>query len=134
MTRLTQLTPKAVERLPKQLEEGILYISQVYETAAHNCACGCGSRVVTPLTPTFWRLTLRNRKASLYPSIGNSSFACQSHYWIRDNQIEWTRPWTAAEIAAGRAADRRERLEHYAERDGWITLLFKRVRAWMRRS
>lgn len=37
---------RAVERLPKQLERGVLYHSPEFEVAALSCACGCGHRVM----------------------------------------------------------------------------------------
>jgi len=48
---------KFVEFIPAKPEEGILYISIEYKTATHLCACGCGERVVTPLSPVDWKLT-----------------------------------------------------------------------------
>lgn len=50
--RSDSLHHKFVEFIPADLEEGIVYISVEYATAAHKCACGCGSEVNTPLTPT----------------------------------------------------------------------------------
>ena len=49
---------KFVEFIPEEIEDGYLYISVIYKSAVHNCICGCGNRVVTPITPTDWRLTL----------------------------------------------------------------------------
>jgi Family of unknown function (DUF6527) len=40
--------------MPKQLEPGILYVSEKYGTAAHHCAYGCGAKIRTPLGPTEW--------------------------------------------------------------------------------
>lgn len=94
-----------VEHFPEQLQDGILYVSVQYATAAHKCCCGCGNDVYTPLSPTDWKLTFDGRTISLYPSIGNWSFPCQSHYFITKNRIEWARRWSREEIAAGRAND-----------------------------
>ena len=105
------LRPEFVEFIPSHLEEGVIYISTEYETAVHLCCSGCGEKVVTPLTPTGWRLTSKNGTVTLYPSIGNWSFACQSHYWIRNNRIEWARGMTQAQIEAGR---RQEWIEQQA--------------------
>jgi len=77
-----------VEYVPDVIEEGILYISLPYATAIHKCICGCGNEVVTPLSPKDWQLTFDGKAVSLSPSIGNWNFACQSHYWIRNNRIE----------------------------------------------
>lgn len=39
---------------------------------------------------------------SLRPSVGNWSYPCQSHYWLRRGRVEWALTWTADEIAARR--------------------------------
>lgn len=89
---------KFVEFIPKEIEEGILYISMEYCTASHKCPCGCGSRIVTPLTPINWTLTFDGDTVSLEPSIGNWSYPCQSHYWIKRNQVEWAPTWSKERI------------------------------------
>ena len=87
--RTVNITPEFVEFIPEQLEEGILYISKKYGTIVHKCCCGCGEEVVTPLSPVEWQLKTNNNLITLQPSIGNWSFRCQSHYWIRRNRIVW---------------------------------------------
>lgn len=106
---------KFVESVPRQIEEGILYISIEYATAIHNCACGCGNEVVTPLSPTDWKLTFDGQTVSLYPSIGNWSFACRSHYWIKNNLIEFASEWTEKEIIYGRENDSKYKKVFYKE-------------------
>lgn len=101
----TALTHRFVEYIPDDLEPGTLYISIPYATVAHSCCCGCGSEVVTPLAPTDWKLTFDGETVSLFPSIGNWSFACQSHYWIEQDRVRWAPRWSREEIAAGRALD-----------------------------
>jgi hypothetical protein len=71
-----------VDLIPDALEDGVLYVSVQYATALHLCCCGCGSEVVTPLSPTDWSLTFDGDTVSLRPSIGNYSFPCRSHYFI----------------------------------------------------
>ncbi len=78
-----------VQYIPERLDPGILYISREYGTASHLCCCGCGEEVVTPLNPTDWALTIERGGVTLSPSIGNWSFACRSHYWIRRGRVEW---------------------------------------------
>jgi len=92
-----------VEFIPEVLKEGVVYISLPYATASHKCCCGCGNVVVTPITPTDWKLTFDGETISLFPSIGNWSFPCRSHYWIRQNQVEWAESWSEEEIESGRA-------------------------------
>lgn len=60
-----------VSVIPDKLDEGILYVSIQYNTALHKCACGCGEEVVTPITPSDWKITYNGESVSLYPSIGN---------------------------------------------------------------
>jgi len=72
-----------------ELLDGVLYYSEDYNTAIHRCACGCGHEVVTPLGNNGWELMLKGEMFSLHPSIGNFSFPCQSHYWIRDSEVVW---------------------------------------------
>jgi len=91
-------TPKFVETVPEELEEGHLYISTRFRTATHLCACGCGSRVVTPIKPAKWAFTYDGETITLHPSIGRWQLPCQSHYWIRRNQVEWSRAFGDDEI------------------------------------
>ena len=74
---------KFVEYVPSVLDDGILYISMEYRTAVHLCVCGCGNKIVTPITPTDWQLTFDGKSVSLSPSIGNWNFECKSHYFIK---------------------------------------------------
>lgn len=84
-----QIKPAFVRTIPEHLDEGVLYISKEYATASHKCCCGCGQEVVTPLTREGWNLVQRKKLVSLYPSIGNWQYACQSHYFIKKNKIIW---------------------------------------------
>ena len=90
--------------MPKEIEEGILYISMEYCTASHKCPCGCGSRIVTPLTPINWTLLFDGDTVSLEPSIGNWSYPCESHYWITRNEIIWAPKWSKEKIKRSRNA------------------------------
>jgi hypothetical protein len=116
MTRVSLLTHEFVEYIPQDLKDGTIYVSIPFATAAHRCCCGCGSEVVTPLSPTDWRLTFDGETISLEPSIGNWSFGCQSHYWIRRNQVKWAPRWSEREIQAGRAEDRSAKEQQFNER------------------
>lgn len=87
--KVDQITIENVELAPKQLVAGRLYVSEKYSVALHLCCCGCGEKVVTPLSPAEWRIDVRQGRASLFPSIGNWSMACKSHYWIRNGQVVW---------------------------------------------
>ncbi len=105
MKSKTTLTHEFVEYIPNDLKDATIYVSMAFATVVHKCCCGCGSEVITPLSPTDWTLTFDGQSISLDPSIGNWSFACQSHYWIKRNRIKWARRWSQEEIDAGRAHD-----------------------------
>ena len=94
-----------VEFIPEELEQGTFYISIRFKTGTHLCSCGCGNIVVTPLSPTDWKLIFDGKTVSLHPSVGNWSFPCQSHYWIRNNRIEWAPKWSREQIERGRRHD-----------------------------
>jgi hypothetical protein len=109
------LAHEFVQYIPERLREGTIYISIPFATAAHKCCCGCGNEVVTPLSPTDWKLIFDGKSISLYPSIGNWNFACQSHYWIERNRVKWARRWSRKEIDAVRSHDKLVK-EKYFER------------------
>ncbi|WP_198319142.1 DUF6527 family protein [Arenibacter algicola] len=109
------LQHKFVEFIPEKVEEGVLYISIEYCTVIHKCVCGCGNEVVTPLSPTDWKLTFNGKVVSLYPSIGNWNFECKSHYWIRNNKIEFAGRWTETEIHLGREIDLDRKMDYFNE-------------------
>lgn len=102
-----------VEFIPEILNEGVLYVSVNYATALHKCACGCGREVVTPLSPTFWRMTFDGETVSLFPSIGNWNFPCRSHYWVDRGRVRWARVWSDDEIAEARRDDEEMRARYY---------------------
>lgn len=109
MARLTEF--QKVRHIPEllmpwipgeeKLEDGVLYVAVAEEQdeqfVQYNCPCGCGKVVWIPYykqvqqkeeTPS-WGLTETGGKVTLYPSVLSSGFACRSHYFIRDNRIEW---------------------------------------------
>lgn len=114
---MSELRPEFVEFIPLVLETGVLYISERYHTASHLCACGCGEKVVTPLTPAGWTLTCHDGCASLYPSIGNWNYACHSHYWILRNAIVWSDRMTRRRIAQVQKRDRQDTARWVAQRN-----------------
>lgn len=106
------LSYKFVEAISEKLDEETLYIAIDYATAVHKCCCGCGKEVVTPLSPTDWKLIYDGVSVSLSPSIGNWSFDCKSHYWIERNKVRWAAQWTDEQIAAGRSLDQRAKARY----------------------
>lgn len=87
-----EIEPIFVKTIPEVLEDNKLYISEEYETAAHNCLCGCGARTVTPLNCVIdgkdmgWKLIKENNgTVSMTPSIANYQMPCKSHYILTKN-------------------------------------------------
>ncbi len=113
---MTTVRHKFVEFIPKELDEGIIYVSVEYGTASHKCCCGCGRKVVTPLSPTDWAVSVANGRVSLDPSIGNWSFDCRSHYWIKKGQVIWARQWSQEEIDAGRSYNAMLKERYYSDK------------------
>lgn len=92
--RITKLKPKYVGTMPSksEMKEGVLYISRVYLTTIHLCACGCGNEVVLPYgrrDGMFWTLTERLSGVTMRPSVGCFNLPCKSHYYITNNKVEW---------------------------------------------
>lgn len=109
LLKLTRLEHRFVTEAPSVLQPGVLYVSLDYVTTLHLCCCGCGQEAITPLSPQDWRLTYDGETVSLWPSIGNWSFPCKSHYWIKEGRVVWAPQWTDDEIAFGRSAESRRR-------------------------
>ena len=110
---MTKLNHKFVEFIPDTLDDGTLHVSITHGTAVHRCCCGCGREVVTPLTPTDWKLIFDGETVSLYPSIGNWNLPCRSHYWITRNRVEWAEDWSDWRIAATEEKDRKLKVKFY---------------------
>ena len=102
-----------VEFIPDAIEEGKIYLSIEYATVVHKCCCGCGKEVVTPLSPTDWKLIFDGKTVSLDPSIGNWSFACKSHYWIRRNRVRWTERWSQQRIKLARSNEQAAKKRYF---------------------
>lgn len=139
--RKKSITPEFVDFIPDRLEDGILYISQRYNTAAHKCCCGCGEEVITPLTPADWSVRKTGDTVSLSPSIGNWSFACKSHYWISENQVQWAREmpqWKIDRVRARDKADKQAYIEavnrqkEQATPTSWIARFWQALVRWWR--
>ena len=105
-----------VDNIPDELEEATLYVSIKYATTIHKCFCGCGNEVVAPLSPNDWSLNFDGETLSMYPSIGNWRFPCQSHYWIRGDEVVMARKWSRREIDASRKKEQKSRELYYQRR------------------
>jgi hypothetical protein len=102
-----------VHFVPANLKPGVLYVSDEFEIAIHLCACGCGTKIRTPLGPTEWSVEDTATGPTLSPSVGNWQEACKSHYWIEGGETRWAATWTPEQIAAGRRREEARRHEYY---------------------
>jgi Family of unknown function (DUF6527) len=133
--RCNKLTAAFIEYIPVELEPETLYISMNFETAVHLCACGCRTKVVTPFGPHDWILTF-DGTVSLRPSVGNGQQACRSHYYIRNNGIDWL---SSISAGATRAAGARDRAAHVQAVNpppskSWWRRAWSRIRQAIRRD
>ena len=112
---LNAISHEFVDLIPDDLHEGVLYVCIPYATVMHKCFCGCGHEVVTPLAPRQWSLTFDGEAITLTPSIGNWSFPCRSHYWVREGKVRRARSYTDAEVAELRVGDHELLRDYYEE-------------------
>lgn len=122
--KIERLEAAFVDEVPDTLEDGVLYVSPSSHVALHNCCCGCGEEVVTPLVPTEYKLTMHGHRPSIWPSIGNHDFDCRSHYIIERGRIVWAGKMTREQIEAGRACDQ------WLKRGPKLTRV-RAIRAWL---
>lgn len=88
---LSKFTLSVVRRVPEQLEYGLLYVCFECNVVVHLCACGCGEKVVLPISPSCWSIEYNGESVSMKPSIGNFQTPCRSHYWINRNEVIWAK-------------------------------------------
>ena len=73
----------------EELEEGILYISKEFNVIAHLCPCGCGNKSWIRINHVDgWKFRDENGYVTLSPSLLHK-FPCKSHYFIKNNSIQW---------------------------------------------
>lgn len=124
--RVSRLVPAFVEQRPETLEEGVIYISISFRTSVHLCCCGCGSEVWLPIRPARWKFIYDGQDVSIWPSVGNWSFPCRSHYWIRDGRIDWAAAWSNAQVEKGR--------QHTRDRDTVMATTDGATHRWWKRA
>lgn len=133
--KLDKISLQRVHHMPKLLEPGILYVSEEFGAAAHLCACGCGVKVRTPITPNRWSLTVSDKGPSLWPSVGNWEQPCRSHYIIENGKIMWCGAWTQEQVLAGRDFEKARRQSYYDalyKNRGWFDRLLAWVKSWFK--
>ena len=128
---LAKIRLERVHYMPQDLRPGVLYVSEEFGAAAHLCACGCGTKVRTPLGPTEWSLEETDGEPTLRPSVGNWQLACQSHYLITGGEVVWAGRWTAEEIADGQCREEESRREYYDTLERKHRSVVRRLWRWI---
>jgi hypothetical protein len=132
MEKLSRIELVRVQYIPRTLESGVLYVAEEFGAAVHSCACGCGSKVSTPLEPTEWALEETASGPTLTPSVGNWQLPCRSHYWIRGGEIIWSGTWTPEQVAIGRKAEEQRRREYHEALDRKRVGRLRRAWLWIK--
>ena len=127
------ISHKFVDQIPCQLDDNVIYISFKYSTAVHKCFCGCQEEVVTPLSPTDWKLIFDGKTVSITPSIGNWGYKCRSHYWIKNDKVIWAGNLSEPEITNARQQDHSNK-ENYYSRYKEKTNLWDKLKKWLSRE
>ncbi|WP_425355764.1 DUF6527 family protein [Rhizobium leguminosarum] len=112
--RVQRLSLVQCQSFPTTLESGLFYYSDDFRSSAHLCACGREKKVVLPIKPAGWRLSLTAGTFTVSPSVGNREFACRSHYLIEKGRVVWLSPMSDGEAEASRLRDQRHIRETYA--------------------
>ncbi len=120
-----------VHYMLKELKPGVLYVSKEFCTAAHLCACGCGSKVRTPLGPTEWSLQETASGPTLRPSVGNWQLPCGSHYVISRGEVKWASRWTPEKVEAGRREEEKRRSTYYEKQNRQLDGILKKFWYWL---
>lgn len=89
---------QAVERIPKLLNDGVVYHNEGFQLAALLCACGCGHRI-TLLVPDSHQVSSEGGLATIRPSIAVCDAPCKSHYFVTAGKVEWLPAFTPAQAS-----------------------------------
>ncbi len=129
---MTKLEHRFVDLIPNEVEDGIIYVSMQYCTAIHKCACGCGNEVVTPISPSDWKIFFDGKSITLSPSIGNWNFKCRSHYWIKNSEIHYAGNWSQSKVRKNRRTQIRNKAYEIPERSHTKSRIFV-FKQWLRK-
>lgn len=128
-----KIITQKVYYMPKELFSGILYVSEEFKVAAHLCPCGCGNKIITPITSVNWMYTEYNNAPTLSPSISNWQLPCKSHYWITKGNIVWSYKLSKEEASESWMVEEKIRIASYENRQYSIKnlSLFERIKEWI---
>lgn len=90
-----KFTYRLVDRIPEELQPGVVYHTDEFELAQLLCACGCGHRV-TLLVPDGHQVSCEDGFATIRPSIAVLDGACKCHYFITAGKVKWLEPFSSS--------------------------------------
>ena len=135
--RLKSITPEFVEYIPTDGDDlitGVVYITMKHGMVVYRCPCGCERLSEFMLDPIRYRMEYDGSSVSFYPSIGIPYLECRSHYWIRNNQIQWCAPMEDWEIEKAQKREFANALEvRDREKNKGIRQLWSRFASWWKR-
>ncbi|WP_125953144.1 DUF6527 family protein [Novosphingobium sp. MD-1] len=120
---------QAVERIPKQLAEGVVYHSEEFEVAALLCACGCGHRVML-LVPDSHQVYSESGMATIRPSISVCDARCKAHYVVTAGDVEMLPAFSealAASVMRNQIARHANRETKRSTWTSWVPTTFAKV-------
>ena len=128
------ITPEFVEYISDNeddLVEGTVYITMKHGMVVFRCPCGCGGLSEFMLDPIRYRMEYDGENVSFYPSVGIPYLECRSHYWIRDNQVQWCAPMEDWEIDRARRRELASALEvREREKSNGVRHLWSKFASW----
>lgn len=119
-------TYQVVDRIPKQLSEGVVYHSPEFEVAALLCACGCGHRVML-LVPDSHQVSSERGMATVTPSIAVCDAPCKAHYFIIAGEVQWMPAFSAAMASSVMRHQIDRHVTVDAKRRPWTTRLWAAI-------
>lgn len=111
-----------VDRIPRQIDEGIVYHTEEFELAGLLCACGCGHRI-TLLVPDSHKVLDDDGYATIHPSVGVLDAPCKSHFIVHRGNVRWFPPFGDADAARVIRAQIARHVAHDAKPSLWQTVM-----------
>jgi len=108
-----------VDRIPPQLQEGVVYHTKEFELGGLLCACGCGHRI-TLLVPDSHEVWSEDGYATIEPSIGVFDALCKSHFIIGRGDVTRLPPFTSAQAAGIMHMQIAQHVAHDASPRSWL--------------
>lgn len=90
---------RSVDRIPREMAEGVVYHNEDFELAGLLCACGCGHRI-TLLVPDSHKVWNEGGFATISPSVGVMDAPCKSHFFMRRGTIEMLPAFSDADVSS----------------------------------